>query len=193
MVMHERVFHVDQTAAVAAVNKRWFCLMVAPNEESAVARRLLEEHELEAFAPVCIRRVKSHVQHKWFDKREPMFRSYIFVELRAPVSAFDWNRIQRTKGAIRLLGTTSGPAPMPIGLVEELQAAGEQVINPPGVAHRFKRKELARVTNGPFANFVGVITRAESDKRIHMLIRLFDSAREVVVPVSVLEPVAAKP
>lgn len=207
MHLQPEQFHVEQqNTPVEATTARWYCVMVAPDGfrrhtigDADQAGGIAYEHEIErrlkvkgfdAFVPVAV-----HVlppkgsRRKKVEVRTPLFRGYAFVKLASPVSRADWSSICNVDGVVRILSTTSGPSPVRMGLVEALQAAGE-VREQPQAAKHFKARSLARVTNGPFANFIGLISRVQSSKRVHLLLRMMGGGEmQIVVPVSVLEPV----
>lgn len=193
-------FHVEREPEAADAGlSRWFCVAVAPREGAMDSgggieiERRLKAAGFDAFVPVAVRVLPPKgPRRKAIERKLPLFRGYAFVRLQAPVSRADWSAVCNVDGVVRIISTTSGPSPVPVGLVEALQASGPVREQSQSVATRFRKRMLARVTNGPWANFIGMISRADSDKRIEIMLRVFGRETKVTVPVSILEPVETR-
>ena len=195
----------DQEAAPAPSVEpyRWFCVAVGMDgyrrhpvsdeegaaEEYRIERRL-KVAGYDAFVPVAIKTLlPKGPRRKKVERVVPLFRGYAFVRILAPVSRADWSAVSNVDGVAHILATTSGPVALPAGLVEALRDGGPVRESASPEKFRYRKGHRARITNGPFANFIGMITQTKSNKRIHMLLHMA-GGREmpVVVPVSVLEP-----
>lgn len=184
-------FHVEQPA-VAAVT-RWFCVATGPQQEMTVVRDLMKIG-VKAFAPEAVRTIPRTGPRKAHERRSPLFRGYAFVQLGVPLALHDWKAVLAVESVSRLLGTGAGPSALPQGFIEALIDAGPVRDMAALGPTRFRKGHRARITSGPFANFIGMVARAESDKRIHILLRLLRGGDvSVVVPVSVLEAVEDAP
>jgi transcription antitermination factor NusG len=200
-MMHAKidsVFHGEQPPAGADARVfRWFCVAVRPGytglapdgEEYEIARRL-RLAGYEAFVPQFVSVLPARgPRRRAVERKSPLFRGYAFVRAVAPLAVEHRRAIADCEGVHTILGTHSGPSPMREGFVEALIEAGPVRAQPADLPTRFRKRMLARITAGAFAGLIGMVSRAESDKRIHILLRIFGTEREVTVPVSVLEAV----
>lgn len=155
---------------------RWYVASTQPNNEFLAADQLRAQG-FEVFLPT----VKRTVRHarRVSEVRRAYFPAYLFVALdpdRQP-----WRSVNGTRGVRRLVGGAERPAPVPSGLVEALK--GQQ--DPDGllrVAHSFAAGDRVRITDGPFAEFIGVVSGLSGADRVRVLLDLMSARAPVELP-----------
>ena len=100
------------------MNARWYVARVQVGRQK-VALEHLKRQGFETFAPVVERLVIKKGQNP--GKIDvPLLAAYMFIRFDAGVQV--WQRVNSTRGVVRLLPTTcEAPIAVPPGLVEELQ------------------------------------------------------------------------
>ncbi|MFQ5565940.1 MAG: ATP-binding protein, partial [Paracoccaceae bacterium] len=114
----------------------------------------------------------------------PLFPGYLFVAL--DVQAQRWRAIHSTIGVRHLVCHGDWPAPVPAGIVEEIQAREDEhglvaMDTPPP----FDKGEMVRITAGVFCDQVGLFDCATDNERI-VILQVFIIATLVSVALSVL-------
>ena len=93
----------------------------------------------------------------------PLFPGYIFVHTSlAPEKHLN---ILKTVGAVRLIGSSKGPLPVPPGAIESLKimVASDREVE---TGNTFRRGDRVMVTQGPFTGVSGVFVRFKGRTRI---------------------------
>lgn len=164
---------------------RWYAVQARPHSEDVALRHLANQNFV-TFCPrsPTVRKVGRHL----VESVQPFFRGYFFVRLDLERQA--WRAINGTIGVVRLVsfGKEAGPAPLPVGFVEELAA----LAGPDGeiaFGERFSPGDRVRVSKGPFADLCGVLQSSAGDDRVTALLSFF--SRETKVDLSRSALVAA--
>lgn len=151
---------------------RDFVVEVVPYQ-AAVARTNLTAQGFGVFYPTVIK-TRKHPRFQSLNcvYEEPLFSGYVFV-------SFDphdlrWRSINGTRGVKRLICNGETPVAMPIGVMEELQAAHanglfNEAVAPPSL---LKLGVLGQVASGPFSGFTGECLISEV-KRILLNLDIF--------------------
>lgn len=134
---------------------RWYVARAHPGMEETAERNLLRQglDEGSVFAP------GTALRRSVFNRTKAMiFPGYVFVrlDLDADICVLPWQRINHTRGVIRLLPShLERPSPLPLGFIEELMVLvddGEfdesRVVE---LIKRFAPGELVSVISGPLA------------------------------------------
>lgn len=147
-------------ATNANLTPAWYVLHTRSHFENVVHKALLGKKK-ETFLP------KMRVRSRRKDRRKlidvPVFPGYVFVRSTLlPAAHVD---ILKTVGAVRLIGASAGPVPVPDETIESLRimtAVPESVIT----GTRFQKGDRVRVTEGPFAGVTGVFSRYQGQDRV---------------------------
>ncbi len=157
-------------------SEAWFLAQLKPNSHQ-IAQRNLVRQGFGVFLPMV---EETRRRNGRFERRiSPLFPGYIFV-------AFDpaqghWRAVNSTMGITRLVSIGTGPAAVPVSLVEGLRArcdASGLVLPESALAVG----DAVRVTSGPFADFVATVEGIEPDRRVALLIDLMGQRTRVSIP-----------
>lgn len=165
------------------VERRWFVFRTQQHAEQRAAAHLARQG-FEAFVPLHIRRIR-HARRVGQVAR-PLFPRYGFVRLS--LAADRWRAVNGTVGVQRLIARGERPAPVPAGVVEALQRQvdGAGVV-PTAALRLFSRGEAVRVTDGLFADQLGIYERMTADQRVVLLLDLLGRTVEVTVPYAAVD------
>ncbi len=136
----------------------WFAVYVQVNHEKEVTSRL-EQKDVESFLPKI---------ERWSKRRDrrmkvsvPMFPGYVFV--RTPHDNTILVHVLKTPGALRLIGNSEGPIPIPAFQIENLQTMLQS--NRPFTLNPYlKEGDWVRVVRGPLAGCMGIFLRQNPKK-----------------------------
>ena len=152
---------------------RWY-VVITKHGQREIAEASLSQDGWNTFFPLMV------------DKRHgnrivPLFGAYSFVVI--PDGDIGWPRIYGTRGIFTILSRERRPLPLPVGVIEDLQArtSARRIVDDPGEhpdATRMRVGATGSVVAGPWAGWEGVCTLSRRD-RLTLLLRLFGR----VVPV----------
>ncbi len=142
----------------------WYAVSTQPRKEF-FARQHLENQGFEVFLPTSMRVVR-HAR-KVEQRRFAYFQGYLFVAK----DEGRWRSINGTRGVRCLISAGDGPAIVPPGLIEELQARTDEdgILRYTGPLEPGDR---VRVDEGPFADFLGVVHSLKGADRVRVLLDL---------------------
>ena len=107
---------------------------------------------------------------------------YILIEMR--MTDQSWNIVRNTPGVTGFVG--SGGKPVPLEGEEVDQILKQMRAEAPKVKVGFKQGQSVRVTDGPFADFVGIVDEIGTEKgKVKVLLSLF--GRETPVELDFLQ------
>jgi hypothetical protein len=114
-----------------------------------------------------------------------LFVNYMFVQFDP--DSTDWPRICHTQFVQSLLGTRGRPLPVPVGVIEALQArtSARRIVDDPLSPEVWKNIPTGAAVNvveGPLAGLVGSVTRLSARGRCSVLLRLL--GRECVMDIA---------
>ena len=110
------------------------------------------------------------------------FPGYILVEME--LNDKSWYLIKNTPGVTGFVG--SGNKPVPLQKDEVNQILKQMESETPRIKVGFKQGQSVRVTDGPFAEFVGIVDEISADKgKVKVLLSLF--GRETPVELDFLQ------
>lgn len=155
---------------------RWYAASTALHREFFAAEQLAAQ-EFRVFLP-AMRRMVRHAR-KVSEVRRAFFPGYLFVSLepgRQP-----WRSVNSTRGVRRLVGSAERPAPVPPGFVEEMMARTDSdgLLS---LADRLAVGDRVRIAQGPFAEFVGVVSQLPEDDRVRVLLDVMAGGAPVNLP-----------
>ncbi|MEJ2039247.1 MAG: transcriptional antiterminator, partial [Desulfosarcinaceae bacterium] len=96
--------------------------------------------------------------------------------------------IVKTVGAVKLVGNTQGPVPVPDETIESLQimVASQKPIS---TGNQFSQGDRVMVINGPFAGVIGIFDRYRGVDRVIVHIEALGQFAAVEVNTEDVEPV----
>lgn len=158
----------------------WYCVWTKPNQER-MALTNLTEAGFPSFLPL-------HA-HKWSNRQiriDPLFPRYLFAQ---PNDDGQWSPMLHQRGVAGLLRLQGLPRHVPAEVIATLQAqcSDDGVIWPPDPI-MLRVAQPARVTQGPFAEFIGVCARTARD-RVWLLLDLMGRQTEIGFAREAVEPV----
>ncbi len=121
--------------------------------------------------------------------RKKMFPGYVLVnmiELREGDEASNqaWFVVRNTPGVTSFVGSGTRPIPLMEREVKSILKQGEQ--EAPKVKALFKRGENVRITDGPFAEFIGIVDEVSDERnKVKVLVSFF--GRETPVELDFLQ------
>ena len=157
---------------------RWYVVNVYSGYEKKVAESIreqavlkkMDDKILEVLVPteqvVEIRKgAKVNAEHKFFP-------GYILVKME--MNDDTWHIVKDTPRVSGFLGSHNKPQPISEREVERIMNQIEQGIERPTTEIYFEVGEQVRVTDGPFASFVGVVEEVNTEKsRLKVSVSIF--------------------
>ncbi len=169
---------------------RFFVVQTQPGHQQ-IACKNLENQGFKVFDPTIIIERKHPRYHTLRSSIiEPLFPGYTFVQF--DLTDARWRSINGTRGVRGILGAVERPTPVPVGVVEEIQArwaSGAFEAKEPS-ALTVRAGERASVLAGPFAGLIGTCVEARV-KRVKLLLNVLGGAVQVLFPPENVVPVAA--
>lgn len=140
--------------------RSWYALLTRSRFENVV-REGLEKKRLDVFLPKIKVRSKRRDRKKMI--RVPLFPGYLFVQ--TDLNPSEHIEIVKTTGAVRLIGSHTGPVPIGPDTIKSLKimvSTDEQVVT--GTV--YKKGDPVMVISGPFSGVTGVFTRYRGTGRV---------------------------
>ncbi len=173
---------------------RWYIVNVYSGSEKKVAESIreqavlkkMEDRILEVLVPtenvVEIRKgTKVNAEHKFFP-------GYILVKME--LTDETWLVVQKTPRVSGFLGSRNKPQPISDAEVEKIMNQIKDGIERPQTNVAYEVGEQIRVTDGPFASFVGVVEDIDTEKnRIKVSVSIFGRYTPVELEFSQVEKV----
>ncbi len=158
--------------------KRWYVVHTHSRGERLAAINLRRQG-MDAYLPQYLKRRRHARRTQWIPA--PLFPGYLFVAM--DVETVRWRAIHSTVGVRYLVCHGDWPAPVPAGIVEEVQAREDEqglvaIDTPPP----FEEGEMVRITAGAFCDQVGLFDCATDNERIIVLLELLGRHVKVRLP-----------
>jgi transcription antitermination factor NusG len=155
---------------------RWHVVATVPGR-AIVAEAALSADGWRVYHPLHLQRTAGHPS-----RIVSLFSNYMFVFV--DTSDCDWPRINRTRFVAGLLPAPARPAPVPLGVVEQLQArtSARRIVDDPLSPEAWQHISLGAsvsVVEGPLAGLLGSVTRLSARNRCSVLLSLL--GRECVM------------
>lgn len=161
---------------LVSVTQPWFVVQLKPNAE-AIAKRNLLRQGINIFAP--FEEVTARKARKLIQASKALFPGYLFVSFDQ--DAVRWRTVNSTLGVSRLVSFAEDrPAQVPLGLISSLmrRCYPSGKLLPPRFLHG---GDVVRVTNGPFADFIGTVEQIAPDQRIWVLLDILGKNTRVAI------------
>lgn len=160
----------------------WYVLHTRSHFENVVFTSLSGK-QLETFLPKMRVKSRRKDRHKMIDV--PVFPGYVFV--RSTLLPAEHVDILKTVGAVRLIGNSAGPVPVPDDTIDSLRIM-TNVPDSVFTGHRFERGDRVLVTAGPFAGVIGVFSRYQGLERVVVEVEILGRFAAVEVTEADVEP-----
>ena len=170
---------------VASSLGHWYALQTYPRHEKRVHENL-RLRAIESFLPLY------ETLHRWRNGcwvrvELPLFPGYLFVNID-PRERF---RVLSLPGAVSMVGSRSGPWPLPEAEIMRLRAGLQAGKFEP---HPFLAVgQKVRIKSGPLADFTGFLVRHSAGLRVVLCVKLIQQAAAVEVNTEDVEPVGPAP
>jgi transcriptional antiterminator RfaH len=155
---------------------RWYAVNCLSNRESLAAAQLRNQG-FRIFLP-CRLKTRRHAR-KFDSVLRPLFPGYLFVQL--DLTRDRWRSINGTVGVVRIVGHSEAPSPAPVGAVEALQSACDE-LDVMQSRDEFAPGDAVRVACGPFAELIGQLEQLDSSGRVRVLLELMGRRACVALP-----------
>lgn len=162
---------------------RWFVAETLPRQER-VAEQNLQRQGFGTYLPVY-RHERRHARKVDLVKR-PLFPNYIFVDI--DLEAARWRSVNGTVGCKRLISFGDTPQPVPDPVIAALHARtdAEGFIRMADPLDAFEPGTPARITDGPFADMVGLFQCRNDQMRVILLLDMLGRPTRVTVPANAI-------
>lgn len=162
----------------------WFVVHTHPRAEDTALRHLTRQGFV-AFLPQYLKRRRHARRTDWV--RAPLFPRYLFVAMGAAVTR--WRAISSTVGVSHLVCHGETPAPVPPGIVEDIQGRiAEDGLIPMAPEVPFRSGDAVRVTAGALAEQIGLFDSVTDDERVILLLDLLGRQVKVKLPLETVAP-----
>lgn len=161
----------------------WYILQTNPNYEAKViagieARRIEKNlHQIrQIFAPEDI--ITETKDGKKKERKKRLYTNYIFLEM--DYSDEVWHSLKGIRGVVGFVGAgnKSHPTPLPEKEIEIMMNRVNDTT--PKYKVTFSLDSRVRITQGPFADFFGVIKSVDYEKnKVKVIINVFSRENEV--------------
>ena len=165
--------------------KRWYVLQAFSGFEGRVAKTLIEyikQHNMEdQFGEVLVptEEVVENVAGKRRKSERKFFPGYVLVQME--MNDDTWHLVRSVPRVMGFIGGTSDrPAPISDKEVDAIMNRLQQVGDKPRPKTLFEPGELVRVSDGPFADFNGVVEEVDYEKnRLKVSVLIFGRSTPV--------------
>ncbi len=142
------------------LQKAWYVLHTRSRFENVVNKALMGKAK-EVFLPKILVRSRRKDRKKMI--RIPVFPGYLFI--KTDLNPREHLDILKTPGAVRLIGNSKGPVPVPESSVISLKIMVEtddHIIT----GARLKKGDKVMVVAGPFAGVTGIFSRYKGQDHV---------------------------
>ena len=148
------------------MSKEWFILQFKANSHRQAVKNLTRQG-FETFLPLY--NSTSRKASRFISSSRPLFPGYMFITFDRTKS--EWHKINNTFGVSRLITFNSTIQSIPSTFIDNLMTrcnfSGELL-----PLENLKQGDQVKVLKGPFANFIALVEKYETDQRIWILIDL---------------------
>lgn len=167
------------------MTKRWYVVHAYSGFESHVKRALLERIELagleEKFGEILVptEEVVEIRQGQQRKSERKFFPGYVLVQM--DMDEESWHLVKSVPRVMGFIGGTSDrPAPITDAEADRILQRVQDGVEKPRPKVLFEPGEVVRVTDGPFADFNGVVEEVNYDKsRLRVAVLIFGRSTPV--------------
>lgn len=166
-------------------DKKWYVVQAFSGYENRVQKTLLEHikmHEMEDFFGEVLVPTEEVVEMRAGQKRKSerkFFPGYVLVEM--DMNEDSWHLVKSVPRVLGFIGGTSDrPAPISKKEADAILNRLEEAVDKPKPKTLFEPGEVVRVTDGPFADFNGVVEEVDYEKsRLKVSVLIFGRSTPV--------------
>src|SRR3989344_6323567 len=174
--------------AEASQNARWYVVHTYSGHEARVAETLRQRLATlgqtdKVFELLIPTQDKIHIKHgKKYSQKEKIFPGYLLIKMILDDDS--WLVVRTTQGITGFVGTGSKPTPLSVSEVDAIMQFAS--LGAPKYKANFTVGEAVKITDGPFADFLGSIESVdEAHGKLRVLVSIF--GRETPVELDFLQ------
>jgi transcription antitermination factor NusG len=163
----------------------WFALLTRSNFEQTVYSHI-NKKKIEAFLPIT--RKPSKRKDRKLMIETPLFPGYVFV--KSSMAPVDQLPILKTLGAVRLIGNSAGPVPVPECQIESLKlltSVTQDLVT--GNIIELKKGDPVIILEGPMAGLKGDFLEHKGKGRVIIKLELLGSYAGVEIDFDKVEKI----
>lgn len=161
-------------------NKSWYAVYTKPRWEKKV-HQLLIEKGVNSYCPL------NRVNRKWSDRvkvvEEPLFKSYVFVELLPK----EMPEVRMTSGVVNFVYWQGKPAVIRHEEIEIIQRFLKEYNQVLAIPLKWKPRQRVRIGRGLLMNREGQIIKVLNSKRVEVALESIDYKLVAIVDTGDLE------
>lgn len=173
--------------------KSWYAIQVTSGFESyvkdVIMKRVNELGIEEAFGRILVpsEKIVEMRQGKKRESEKKFFPGYVLIEME--MNEDTWYLVHKTPKVIGFIGGKSGnPTPVRDAEINKILDRVEESADKPKPKVLFEPGEVVRVTDGPFADFSGVVEEVNYEKsRLRVAVLIFGRSTPVELEFSQVE------
>ena len=174
--------------------KKWYAIYTMPRWEKKVASLLIEKH-INTYCPI------NRVLRQWSDRKkivyEPLFRSYVFVQ----VSTEEMIKVRETDGVLKFVSWLNKPAVIRDAEIELIRKYLDEYMNIQVEELNMNVDDVVRIVNGPLMQYEGNVVSVGKNRvkvylhslRYVMVVEVDKSSIELVKKKEAPAKLPAKP
>jgi transcriptional antiterminator RfaH len=143
----------------------WYAVHTKPTREEAALGHLMRQGYA-TYLPRC-RRIVRHARRRQIVLR-PLFQRYLFVGIDRARMA--WRPVLSTFGVAGVVCGGGEPLPVSPEVIETLRWREEEGVFDETALARLRPGDDVRVSEGPFAAFIGRLIEVRDDERVSVLL-----------------------
>ena len=163
------------------MSKEWFILQFKSNSHQQATKNLCQQG-FETFLPLHDTTLRK--ASRFITATQPLFPGYMFITFDRAESK--WHKINNTYGVSRLVSFNSILKPISTTFVDNLMKrcdlSGKLL-----PIKKLKEGDQVKVLKGPFANFIAIVEKYETDQRIWILMDLMGRKTKIQTPSDTLQ------
>lgn len=180
--------HMILNPAVEGQNSRWYVVHTYSGHEARVAETLRQRLATlgqtdKVFELLIPTQDKIHIKHgKKYSLKEKIFPGYLLIKMTLDDDS--WLVVRTTQGITGFVGTGNKPTPLSPTEVEAIMQFAQ--IGAPKYKVNFSVGEAVKITDGPFADFLGSVESIDEGRgKLRVLVSIF--GRETPVELDFLQ------
>jgi len=163
------------------MSKEWFILQFKANSHHQAVKNL-NRQGFETFLP--LHNSTSRKASRFINTSKPLFPGYMFIRFNKAEP--EWHKINNTYGVSRLVTFNSILRSIPNTFIENLMKrydlSGKLL-----PVKNLEKGDQVKVLNGPFANFVAIVEKYETNQRICVLMDLMGRKTKIQTSLDALQ------
>ncbi len=166
--------------------QRWYVVHSQPSAEPKATWHLRNQG-YEVYLPRYLKKTR-HARRTMMTPR-PLFPSYLFVAMDLEVTR--WRAIRSTVGVAGLVCAGERPAPVPVGVVEQIRRFEDEngMVRPPKPDSLIKGQKV-EIADGAFEGLIGLVDGMSDEARVILLLDLLGREVRIRLPVELVRAVA---